>query len=432
MASLTQRSAIYPALVLIFASFPLISETAGFYIVYSVIGLLLFPFYALISTREVKHSLVQDLYQHHPLLFFALLGFFFSSLCSLFLVLFESNSFERKVLALIRYLSCVFLTVYVFALARFMLMHSQQLVAQLFTAIAVGVVGLIAILLAFYTFHPSSQFYVQHWWVSPPAGMHIRIMGMMASVGVASSLVHVAMSSQCSRIVGVHCALLFFSWALLIWTGGRISILASALLVLITLSLARAWLKISFKKVWLLVFILFVATVMAELLAVMQLNGLMRLFQGFNALGTDDLTALSEELGSGRWQQWMAALAEVSQSPWFGLGPFGYFFIDRPTSAFHTHNFVVESLVEWGVIGTTFLMFCLLYMVWYGLRKIKVAVRYGDVNYMVAAAVIFVLTLTSMADGVYFLLLPAYIALTGFACFPFYTQEYMRKVRENS
>lgn len=427
MPYLTRRSAIYPALLLLFASFPIISETTEYYLVYSVICLLLFPLYAFISTRNIKHSLLAELYRAHPILFFTLMAFAFSSLFSLATVLFGKATIEQKVLALLRYTSCVLLAVYTFAMARFMLRHNR-LAAQLFSAIGFGVVLLITALLLVYVFHADSQYYAQYWWVNPPVGMHIRIMGMMASVGVAASLIYIVLSAKQTKFVILCWTLLFFNWAMVIWTGGRISILACTLFVLLTLILSKVWLKLSMQKVCLLAITLLAATVLAELLSIMPLNGLFRTLQGFSALGEENLLALSEELGSGRWQQWQAALTAVSQSPWFGLGPFGYYFIDRPTSAFHTHNFVVESLVEWGVVGTVLLMFSLLYMAWHGLKKIKPAVMQKDVNYLIAVSVIFVLTITSMADGVYFLLLPAYIALTGFACFPFFTESYKKRL----
>ena len=74
---------------------------------------------------------------------------------------------------------------------------------------------------------------------------------------------------------------------------------------------------------------------------------------------TTELSNINQ-ISTGRSEMWALSLQAMSASPWFGLGPYGYFFIENRSYGDQPHNFLIQFLVEWGVIGTLLLLFALI------------------------------------------------------------------------
>jgi O-antigen ligase len=74
-----------------------------------------------------------------------------------------------------------------------------------------------------------------------------------------------------------------------------------------------------------------------------------------------------EELNNGRFEIWGLSLRQIMLHPLFGSGPEGFYLARLPTSFLQAHNFVLQFLLEFGVIG------CAL-AAWLILRAVK---RFG-------------------------------------------------------
>lgn len=419
MIAITKRSPILIAFFAAFITLPLTSDTVGHYLFYGVFFLLFFPVYAFFATRTLNISILGLLRQQHKLLFYLLIAFAVSSFISWAKVIVSDVSINHKFIATQRYLSCWLLVFYTFMMARFSIKHRLSF-NKLFMLISVGTAILVLLLSVHYFFVPSSAYYAAQWWQDPPFGSHIRIIGMLASVAVAASAVPLYFAKLNKGKTALFAVLLFVSWALVMWAGGRISIVAIVVLMLLLSFAARAYLQVSWFKLFALFLLLLLASIFAEQMAVFSWSGVQRA-AGMTSAGVEQgLFNSAEKMGNGRIEIWQAAFDGFMRSPLWGLGPYGYYFLDRPSFYDHTHNFIIEFLVEWGVIGASLLLASFSYIALFCIRQLKYAVSNQNVSFLTALSVVFVLSVTGLADGVYFLLLPCFIVVTGFAGLPLF------------
>ncbi len=423
------RSPMLVAFFVFFLSLPLTSNTVGHYVLYGVFFLLLFPIYAFFATRALSFSILYLLRKQHKLLFYLLVAFAFSSLISFAKVIFSDVSLNHKFIAGQRYLSCWLLVFYTFMMARFSIKHRLSF-DKLFLMISFGTVLLVLLLLGTYVFLASSSGYAVQWWQDPPFGSHIRIIGMLASVAVAASAVPLYFANLEKPKTYVLATLLFLSWALVIWTGGRISIVAIGALIVLLSFAAKAYLHVSWRKLIALFLLLVLASIFAEQMAIFSWSGVQRA-AGMSSAGLEQgLLTGAEKIGNGRIEIWQAAFKGFMQSPLWGLGPYGYAFLDRPSFYDHTHNFIIEFLVEWGLIGASLLLASFSYVALFCIKQLKLAVSNRKVSFLTALSVVLVLSITGLADGVYFLLLPCFIVVTGFVGLPLVKLEKLPKNSE--
>jgi O-antigen ligase len=116
--------------------------------------------------------------------------------------------------------------------------------------------------------------------------------------------------------------------------------------------------------------------------------------------------------------------------PWLGLGPYGYFFIPERVYDDQPHNFIIQFLVEWGVLGAGCMFALMLACFVFVLKRLPGAFKNQKVSFIMASTIICVLTLHGLTGGTYFKIQPltflsiAYAVVLG---------EYLRsgdKVRE--
>ena len=63
-----------------------------------------------------------------------------------------------------------------------------------------------------------------------------------------------------------------------------------------------------------------------------------------------------DEALTGRLQMWRHVWEAWRPHPFFGLGPDGYLFIEPSLYGVQPHNFILQSLVEWGIPGTLLIL----------------------------------------------------------------------------
>lgn len=93
---------------------------------------------------------------------------------------------------------------------------------------------------------------------------------------------------------------------------------------------------------------------------------------------------------SGRTVLWAAAVEAWGHHPWLGLGPGSTVSLLIPMGQMHTHNVVLQALVEWGLLGTLPFVGLACVVLWKALRPGQ---SVGAAAYLLAAAG------TSMFDG---------------------------------
>jgi len=98
---------------------------------------------------------------------------------------------------------------------------------------------------------------------------------------------------------------------------------------------------------------------------------------------TNDLGLMNSQLeniasSSGRKELWLQALLVWIKQPLLGLGPYGFALLPNAHSLSHPHNFLLQVLVEWGLIAFLVLILLLFLIVVKGYKRIKQGVGRGD------------------------------------------------------
>jgi len=181
----------------------------------------------------------------------------------------------------------------------------------------------------------------------------------------------------------------------LIVLGGRASLLGAFVAMALHLLYRKGW------KPFLKVF----AALMAIALFFLMAHYLFHFHDAYLSKMLDRtlLASSLESATSGRTDVW-SMLAENLHNHWIlGTGPQSYFFYPgRGSMIIHAHNFILQFLGEWGVMGTALFVILLGYGGVNGLKKLRAKSRQGAVPRLAAGLGIAALTVTGLFGGTYF------------------------------
>lgn len=146
-----------------------------------------------------------------------------------------------------------------------------------------------------------------------------------------------------------YCSLLYIvNFSFLTWLGGRGAVF-SFLISIILIMLAFIYLKNIALKIIIFLFILSVLSSIVSIpFSIFEWNGMHRFLIGFEE------SASLDKFSSGRLSMWEDTLVLILQQPFLGYGADAYRFLG-PTSHYQPHNFVLQILLEFGLLGLLFL-----------------------------------------------------------------------------
>lgn len=373
------------------------------------------------STRCYRVSLIGELRRHHPASFWLLAGFCLSSLLSFVLAMGADVSPVHKLRSAIWYLLYGLFFAYAFLLARLCLVTGLSH-RRIFLWLGAGMLLLIVMLLGFY--HLADAPNARNWAIDPPVGVHVRIMGMVASIVIVSSAVFLLLDNNrpAARAWLYFC--LFAGGAFVVWTASRMSIVVVVITLAVLLLLCRRVLQTPWRRIALMVLVLLASVPASEPFSVFHWSGLQRMVSVSNVSDIAEQTgpdhfAIADRVTSSRMDIWRTAIQQFRSAPWFGSGPYSFFQVENKSFG-HPHNIVLQFLVEWGVIGSLLFFGFLLSLAVAGLRRLPAALQARDSGWIAAAAVVFMLTLNGAVDGTYFALSPVFYLATAYAIFPFF------------
>lgn len=416
MASAVQRSALIIPFVVLFMTLPFTTNHPAYYVLYGVFFLVIFPLYVLVHSRKEPIYLLAELKQKSPRLMLLLALFALAVTISWVLVLTRDVSFAQKALATQRYLTAWILVFYSFMLAKF-LRYQPLSSTNIFSPLIIGNLILMALFLISYWLLPETR--SLNWSIDPPFGSHVRMMGMTASIAVVCCAVLLLVQNNNGQKQGLLLAALFLVTGFIVWTGSRTSLVASFVLVLLLAIFSRMWLKREIKLLAAVFAVMLLSIPAAEQFAVFEWSGLKRTIAV--SVKNDQAQNAAEFAGqftSGRMEMWKVAFDGIAERPIFGQGPHAYYFLkDRPGVYYHTHNVVIESLLEWGVVGALTFFALLMGFVVYAVKNLPKAFKYQDVSWIMAASIALLLSFNALTDGIYFLLFPSFFLVTAFVGF---------------
>ncbi len=283
--------------------------------------------------------------------------------------------------------------------------------------LAIPASGLAVALLAAYLLlglDPSDGGAGTRWFHDPPFNAHIRHTGYQVAAGIGALAVFFASEGRVPLGRAALWLALVVLCTFVIWMGGRGAVF-SVLAAMGLLTLALWILGAKIRGLW-LAFASSVALglLLSEWLTVFDWNGVVDYLatRTSQALESQDLN----EFGSGRIEIWRTSWESVREHLLFGLGPNGYWYMPNRIYGVQPHSFLVQFLVEWGVIGAVLFVGLLIYGFSFGFLEHVVRARGElDVVALSAGTIIVALTVHGLVDGTYYHPQPSLYLALGFA-----------------
>ena len=158
-------------------------------------------------------------------------------------------------------------------------------------------------------------------------------------------------------VLSVMTVLLLFMF----WLGGRAALLGTAVALLFYVYLVRN--GISIKRAFLPFVLPAVIMVAAVYFQWVDTGYIVNAFQKTFLAGS------LEGMMTGRYEVWGLAFEKLEGHWLLGTGPQSYFFYpQRHAEVIHAHNFILQFLGEWGILGTVPALLLLLHGLRYGMQ----------------------------------------------------------------
>ena len=231
----------------------------------------------------------------------------------------------------------------------------------------------------------------------------IRMVGMLITVLVSFYLGSMCSILQNKNVQNIFFLTIFMTLAVLLMGRGTIVSILTTYLFMSTLLLIK-------KKKFLNEFLIFIFSICISILLAQII---------FHILSSSDDFVFREKktflYTFDRVQLWNYGYIIFSESPYFGKGPGGFaiaayndfyaqksygdILIGDPFTHNHPHNFIIQFMVEWGIVGTS-LIFSLLIIL--GIRSLKYFFKYKDYRLLIPGLSIVGLTCHGFVDGALF------------------------------
>lgn len=388
--------------------------TIGLFILLASLLLSLGIVAALSPQKPLKYSL-QHIKQHHSIAYYAGLLWLCFTLFSLVFVFFEETTNMRKFAGLGRQL--YILLEIGFALVLISQINRNIIQANtVFITLAAGFFSLVSYQgLAIYSIPIQENSF---WSWTPLMAANIRDTGTIACA-ITVVFFCLSLTEQRRKQCFIFTVITTLSWTYLMWSGGRTGNAAVILVFLIFSLLQLAFAQQKLKGLIIGLFTGFLAFNLCNQLAVYDWNGFQRIENKFS----ENILTLSNEEQSTeadpnaqnhnsdsvkrghRKIMWANAWQAFKRAPLIGLGPNGWFFSpEREASGAvqdQPHNIFLQTLVEWGVIGSILFFTMLIALVLPRLKYLVKAFKKKDATYLSAASMILVLSLHSLTSGTY-------------------------------
>ena len=219
---------------------------------------------------------------------------------------------------------------------------------------------------------------------------HIHRIGYQIEVTIALAVAFLFSKKYHFQTIIIMGVLFIF----LLWLGGRASILG------ITVALITFFLHLN-SRFTLKHLLLLLAVILPIIYLISHIN----LDLGYlgNALQKTFQAGSIEHLASGRIQLWSLVIDNLHGHWLLGTGPQSYFFYPhRVLEVIHAHNFVLQFLGEWGIVGTSLFFIMLYHAIHHGIvlhfRKSSVTEYYA----IAAGVSLLALFITGLFSGVFF------------------------------
>lgn len=381
-----------------------------------------FTLIVLIAYRRGVIDVIQYCRHSSPKLIALFIAWLLSSIISYVLIMFETSLVWQMLGATGRQAYILLQSFYVIAIAVF-LRSVRVTLMQVLLLLTLGLLLMLGFMIWLYQTEAVHDSWI--WFFNPLFVVHIRDLGNVAVVAALVLSIHFLFSSRLSLLHQTACLFaLSVVFTFILWAGGRMAVFAFCFTFLWVLILAKYLRIISTKSIVLLFLALTLSFFLLEFVAVFDWNGIARssnTLTDFQGISESD-GALLNKISTGRWKMWSMSLNAVAESPFFGLGPYGYYFIPERSYGDQPHNLIIQFLVEWGVVGAGLVILLLIGLCVKSIKGLRQAFLQLDKDYIAGFAIVMALTIHALTGGTYFNVQPMYCLTLGFSglCFSRY------------
>lgn len=383
-----------------------------------VAGQVVFILLVFLCFRKDAPSLLLTFKDRHPEIMYLLLGWLIATTISLILVFNSDANGWQRAFAVARQLFIVIEIGYCVSLIRYVLV-TRQSYTRLLLSFGIGFTGLALLHFAILYWGPACE--SETWLKDPFLSPNMRDIGDLATAAIAIFSITYCFTTKLSRAY-LFLALFTLSWTYLLWSGGRTAIASALAVNALTLLVCRTYGKLPLSKIALSLLAIIAAYLLCVQFTIYDWNGLVR----YSSEWQQNDQEFKGDVTSGRMEMWIWSLKVFMQQPWFGQGPFGFYFIpERFAHQFwhdHPHNLVIQCLIEWGITGTLFFLGLMATLAFQGIRQIRAMTMANNTGFLAAAGIVLMLTLGSITGGSYWDFQPVIILVTAFAGFPLLPQ----------
>lgn len=321
---------------------------------------------------------------------------------------------DNKSLSLVqglRFISVTMHFIFFIHLGNYLLRHRS------FTSIAFQTIATTGSLIAIANFYeaninqPSSDLF------EPVFSKNIRHLGFIASAGFIISCCSLIYSITPLKKLLLCSTNLILNLSLLIWLGGRTSIVIAAIVLVLIILHSYFSKSTTFRNIKLLLIIITAALIFESNLETYPWNGINRVFGTFDA-SIESLQDV-EKLSSGRLSMWSVAWDEIKEQPLLGYGPDGYLIKNAAEESAlyaHPHNLILQLLYNYG-LATSILILALLASSTFNCIKHIYHLNIKSDYHIASIMIILALSANSMTSGAYYFPHSLTVVAICFACY---------------
>jgi len=360
---------------------------------------------------RVQLSLIfRTIRNQHPFLLFFFLAWLGSTFVSFALIFYLPTNGWHRLAALLRQTFILLQIGFCLSIIAFYSLSHFKF-STLLQSFALGVIGIIFLHAGILYFGP--EFPSEMWLKDPFLSPNTRDLGDLDTAAIAIFTTFFWYEQQKNKALFFG-LMLTIAWAYLLWSGGRTAIASSVLISCIAAFYAIKHSKISWNKIFLTLFCLCIAYALCAQFTLYDWNGLVR----YSPEWRPDYNPQAD-ISSGRLTMWTWSIDVIKQSPWIGHGTYTFYFLpERFANQFwhdHPHNLILQSMIEWGLIGTVFLLGLLCCFAALICKQLIPFCQEQNSTFLASISIIAVLLLGSLTGGSLWDFQPTIISIAGFA-----------------
>ncbi|MCA0934755.1 O-antigen ligase family protein [Vibrio alginolyticus] len=272
---------------------------------------------------------------------------------STLLLLINSTNKEQMIFGFIRYLQ-INLHIVTSILISMYFFHKPQ-EDKLFSPIPIAI--LLAGLICLLDYHFNSETVMSNNSTELPVSYNIRQIGYVVMLGCLFCIVKLVSAERKSKQEKLYIILFLMNCSMLFWLGGRGATLALTASIILLVTILHKEFIDKCKFLFSIVILMVLSYLISIPFSVFSWNGANR----FYAL-SQHLDMPLSKMSTGRIDLWRESISLILQKPFFGYGPEAHAYTTK-IGFLQPHNSILQSLLEFGVLGTIPFLIILTYLV---------------------------------------------------------------------